>query len=134
MLTVIFKDIINVFNELFKTLNTSNFFIGIMMIILNIGSKYIGEELEKSHKHFFNTKIMRRLIIFTVVFIATKDVLTSLIVTSVFVILVLNLFNTKSNYCILPKSVQKIDTNNDQKISDDEIIKAYQRLQKEGKV
>ena len=134
MLTIIFKDIINVFNELFNTLNTSKFFIGIMMIILNIGSKYIGEELQKSHKNFFNTTIMRRLIIFTVVFIATKDVLISLIVTAIFVILVLNLFNTKSNYCILPKSIQKVDTNNDNEISDDEIIKAYQRLQKKGKV
>lgn len=134
MISILLKDVANVIKELFDTLNNSNFFIGVMMIILNIGSKYIGEELEKSHKNFFNSKIMRRLIIFTIVFIATKDILTSLIVTAVFVILVLNLFNTSSNYCILPKSVKEIDTNNDNEISDEEIIQAYKKLQKEGKV
>lgn len=134
MISILLKDVANVIKELFDTLNNSNFFIGVMMIILNIGSKYIGEELEKSHKNFLNSKIMRRLIIFTIVFIATKDILTSLIVTAVFVILVLNLFNTSSNYCILPKSVKEIDTNNDNEISDEEIIQAYKKLQKEGKV
>ena len=134
MISILLKDVANVIKELFDTLNNSNFFIGVMMIILNIGSKYIGEELEKSHKNFFNSKIMRRLIIFTIVFIATKDILTSLIVTAVFVILVLNLFNTSSNYCILPTSVKEIDTNNDNEISDEEIIQAYNKLQKEGKV
>jgi|TARA_B110000211_G_scaffold136957_1_gene156701 hypothetical protein len=134
MISILLKDVANVIKELFDTLNNSNFFIGVMMIILNIGSKYIGEELEKSHKNFLNSKIMRRLIIFTIVFIATKDILTSLIVTAVFVILVLNLFNTNSNYCILSKSVKEIDTNNDNEISDEEIIQAYKKLQKEGKV
>ena len=133
MLTILFKDIINVIKELFNTLNTSNFFIGIMMILLNIGSKYIEVDLE-NHKQLLNTTIMRRLVIFTIVFIATKDILTSLIVTAVFIILVLNLFNTESKYCILPKSIKDIDLNNDNKISDDEIIKAYEKLKKQGKV
>lgn len=105
-----------------------------MMVLLNIGSKYLEEDLQKSHKLFFNSKIMRRLIIFTIVFIATKDIMTSLIVTAVFVILVLNLFNSESKYCILPKSIQEIDTNNDNIISDEEIIQAYNKLKKEGKV
>jgi hypothetical protein len=133
MLTIILKDIGLVFTEIFNTLNNSNFFIGIMMILLNIGSKYIEVDLQ-SHKQLLNSTIMRRLVIFTIVFIATKDVLTSLIVTAVFIILVLNLFNSDSKYCILPKSVQDIDLNNDNKISDDEIIKAYEKLKQAGKV
>ena len=77
---------------------------------------------------------MRRILIFTIVFIATKDILISLIVTAVFVILVLNLFNQDSPLCILPKSYTDLDTNNDNKISDEEIIQAYERLKKDGKV
>ena len=134
MLTIILKDIWSVIKEVFETLNTSNFFIGIMMVILNIGSKYLAEDLQKSHKLFFNSKIMRRLVIFTIVFIATKDIMTSLIITAIFVILVLNLFNSESQYCILPKSIKDIDTNNDNEISDDEIIQAYNKLKQQGKV
>jgi len=134
MLHIIIQDIIDVFNELVKTLNSSNFFIGIMMIILNIGSKYIEIDLGKNHKQLLNNKIMRRILIFTIVFIATKDILTSFIVTAVFIILVLNLFNQDSALCILPKSFTDLDTDHDNKISDEEIIQAYERLKKEGKV
>ena len=134
MLYLIIEDIIDVFRELIKTLNSSKFFIGIMMIVLNIGSKYIEIDLGKNHKQLLNNKIMRRILIFTIVFIATKDILISLIVTAVFVILVLNLFNQDSPLCILPKSYTDLDTNNDNKISDEEIIQAYERLKKEGKV
>ena len=105
-----------------------------MMIVLNIGSKYIEIDLGKNHKQLLNNKIMRRILIFTIVFIATKDILISLIVTAVFVILVLNLFNQDSPLCILPKSFIDLDTNNDNKISDEEIIQAYERLKKDGKV
>ena len=134
MLYLIIEDIIDVFRELIKTLNSSKFFIGIMMIVLNIGSKYIEIDLGKNHKQLLNNKILRRILIFTIVFIATKDILISLIVTAVFVILVLNLFNQDSPLCILPKSYTDLDTNNDNKISDEEIIQAYERLKKDGKV
>ena len=130
MLYLIIEDIIDVFRELIKTLNSSKFFIGIMMIVLNIGSKYIEIDLGKNHKQLLNNKIMRRILIFTIVFIATKDILISLIVTAVFVILVLNLFNQDSPLCILPKSYTDLDTNNDNKISDEEIIQAYEIIKK----
>jgi hypothetical protein len=134
MLYIIIQDIFDVLAELVKTLNSSKFFVGMMMIILNIGSKYIEIDLGKNQKQLLNNKIMRRILIFTIVFIATKDILISLTVTAVFVILVLNLFNQDSPLCILPKSFIDVDTNNDNKISDKEIIQAYERLKKEGKV
>ena len=134
MLKIIIEDILDVFKELANTLNSSKFFIGIMMIILNIGSKYIEIDLGKNQKQLLNNKIMRRVLIFTIVFIATRDVFISLIVTAIFIILVLNLFNDESKLCILPKSFRKLDTNNDNEISDEEIIQAYERLKKEGKV
>ena len=134
MLYIIIQDIFDVLAELVKTLNSSKFFVGMMMIILNIGSKYIEIDLGKNQKQLLNNKIMRRILIFTIVFIATKDILISLTVTAVFVILVLNLFNQDSPLCILPKSYTDLDTNNDNKISDEEIIQAYERLKKDGKV
>ena len=134
MLYIIIKDILTVFNELFNTLNSNNFFIGIMMIVLNLGSKYIEIDIGNNQKKLLNNKIMRRFLIFTIVFIATRDVMTSLIITAVFIILVLNLFNQDSSLCILPTSFKKLDLNNDNEISDEEIIKAYKLLEKEGKV
>ena len=77
---------------------------------------------------------MRRLVVFAIIFISTRDLKISLILTSCFIILGLNLLNDKSKYCILPKSFYKLDLNSDNNISDEEIRKAYEILRKSGKL
>tara|TARA_B110000046_G_C12833376_1_gene330366 strand:+ start:109 stop:501 length:393 start_codon:yes stop_codon:yes gene_type:complete len=122
-------------NKFFHKLNTSNYFIGLMMIMLNIGSKYFIQEFGASIDFFFNLKIMRRVLIFTVFFVATRDVKTSLIMTAAFIIIALELFNEKSKMCILPQRlIDIIDTNKDGKLSNDEIQHAMRTLKKAGYV
>jgi hypothetical protein len=82
-------------------LNNSKFFAGILMILMNLGSKYISLELSESQDEFFSNVIIRRIMIFTVVFIATKDIIVSFIITSCFIILVSGLFNQNSKYCLI---------------------------------
>ena len=53
-------------------LNNSKFFAGILMILMNLGSKYISLELSESQDEFFSNIIIRRIMIFTVVFIQRK--------------------------------------------------------------
>ena len=122
-------------NRFFDKLNTSNYFIGIMMILLNIGSKYLVKDFGSSIDFFFSIKIIRRLLIFTVFFIATRDVKTSIILTAAFIIIALELFNEKSKRCILPKHIIKmIDTNNDGKLDQEEIQNALSTLKRAGYV
>ena len=122
------------FDELALSINNSKYFYAITMILLNMGAKYIEMDLMESHRRFLSSKLLRRIIIFTVSFVATRDIVASLIITASFVIIVLNLFNEKSKYCILPKSYREIDTNNDGKISPEEIERAYNILKKAGKI
>ncbi len=82
-------------------LNNSKFFAGILMILMNLGSKYISLELSESQDEFFSNIIIRRIMIFTVVFIATKDIIVSFIITACFIILVSGLFNQNSKYCLI---------------------------------
>jgi hypothetical protein len=121
-------------NIITNILNNNKYFYAIMMLMLNIGAKYIEMDLLQSHKQFLSSKIIRRFMIFTVAFIATKDVIASLIITASFVIIVLNLFNSKSKYCLLPSSVKEFDLNNDGELSPQEIKKAYFKLKSEGKI
>lgn len=114
-------------------LNTSPFFYAIVMLLLNLGSKYVDIELPDEHKDFLSNNITRRVVIFTIVFMATRDIITSLIVTCLFIILIFNLLNKKSKYCMLPISFKKIDENQDGIIDNNEIKKAYEILQKHGK-
>ena len=89
----------------FNSLNQSKYFAGIMMIVLNLGSKYITLELSETQDELFKNKIIRRFLVFTVVFVATRDIFVSLIITGIFIILVSGLFNENSYYSILTKPV-----------------------------
>lgn len=102
-------------NQHVFTLNNSKYFAGIMMILLNLGSRYLIMELSESQEQMFNNKIIRRFTIFTIVFIATRDIYVSFILTAIFIIFVSNLFNENSNYCIIKtqKKIFKSVTKND---------------------
>lgn len=89
------------------SLNNSKFVAGITMLVVNLGSKYLAQELSDSQEALFTNVIIRRFVIFTVVFMATKDLVISLVLTAVFIVLVSGLFNENSKYCIIKKRGKK---------------------------
>jgi len=93
--------------KLFDELNNSKYFAGIMMILLNLISKYISLELSETQEEFLNNIIIRRIAIFTIVFVATKDIIISFIITACFIIIVGGLFNEESKYCLIRKKNKK---------------------------
>ena len=95
---------INIVDTGINVLNNSKYFTAIMMLLLNLGSRYISLELSQLHEEILSNTLVRRLLVFTVVFIATRDIKVSLISTAVFIILVSGIFNEDSKYCILPSS------------------------------
>jgi hypothetical protein len=119
-------------NQHVFTLNNSKYFAGIMMILLNLGSRYLIMELSETQEQMFNNVIIRRFIIFTIVFIATRDIYVSLILTAIFIVFVSNLFNENSNYCIIKKQkkIFKSVTKNDYEKAKS-VIKLYE-LQNES--
>ena len=116
-----------------KKLNESKYFFGLMMILLTIGSKYIIIDISENQQKVLSSKIMRRILIFTVVFIATRDVIVSFILTGLVIVIFLNLFHEKSYYCVLPNYLKFLDTNTDGKISEEELNNAINILKKSGK-
>jgi hypothetical protein len=73
-------------------------FTGIMMLVLNVGSRDILHEFSDSDEDYRRNIILRRFAIFAVCFIGTRDVIHSLILTSAFVVLATGLHHTKSVY------------------------------------
>jgi hypothetical protein len=121
------------FDIFMKDLGTNKLLIGVFMIFMNIGSRYIELKLTKGQEMILKN-IAREVLIFTIAFIHTKDLIISFIITGVFIILANFIFNEKSKYSILPEKYKKlaslIDTNNDNVISENEINKAYDILKK----
>ena len=117
-----------------ESLNNNKYFAGIIMILLNIGSKYTTIELSKTQKQFFKSSIFRQLMIFTIIWSSTKDVIISLILTASFHVLTNYLFNEKCKYCIIPKRWQQfeevLDLDKNGIITDNEVKRAISILKK----
>ena len=132
----IFNNFSESFNNVINSINQNKFMVAFSLILLNIGSKYINLNFTKGQEILIKS-ISREILIFAISFIASRDIIVSLIITFVFSISIKFLFNENSNYCILPSNfknlVPLLDTNNDNKISKEEINKAIQILEKAKK-
>ena len=117
----------------FNNISTSKLFLGLMMIFMNLGSRYIEIKLTKGQEMILKN-IAREVLIFTIAFMGSRDIFVALILTAVFIILSNFVFNENSSYCVLPEKYKKltkvIDTNNDGKVSQDELDKAYDILRR----
>jgi len=127
-----FTDSINSINNLKQDLNTNKLLAGFVMIVMNIGSRYIELKLTKGQELLLKN-IAREVLIFTIAFINTKDIVSSIIITLIFIILANYLLNEESKYNILPnkyKQLSQITSNNDKIVSDYDISNAYETLKK----
>ena len=70
-------------------------FAGIMMLLLNVGSRYITHEYSSNDEEYHQNIFMRRLAIFAVCFVGTRNIVTSILLTAGFVILASGLFRGK---------------------------------------
>ena len=77
---------------------TNLFFIGIMMLILNIGSRHIVHEFSDNDEEYRQNILLRRIAIFAACFVGTRDIIVSLILTAAFVVLSTGLYHAKSIY------------------------------------
>jgi glucan phosphoethanolaminetransferase (alkaline phosphatase superfamily) len=109
-------------NGTLNNLNTSKYFAGLMILFLNLSSRYLALELSESQQQMLSNKVIRRFIIFTVVFVATRDVWVSIIVTAIFIVLVAGLFNENSKYCVITKPVIK-------EVTEDDLVEAKKVIQ-----
>lgn len=111
-------------------LNTNKYLAGIAMIMFSIGSRYIVIDMSKNTETLLKTKIMRRLTLFSIFFVGTRDVFASLILTSVFLVITMGLFNEDSGYCIIPKSFEDNVFTPEEYAMSKRIINEYEKINK----
>jgi hypothetical protein len=79
-------------------INTNPYFIGLMMLLLNLGGRFLGLEISKEQERFFQHPWVRRALFFTVLFVATRNIMVALVMT-IFVVLFMSiLFNENSSF------------------------------------
>ena len=127
-------DYVKQFHKGVQNLNNNIYFAGIIMIILNIGAKFITIELSPTQEAFVRNNIGRQLLIFSIVWMGTKNIYVSLTLTAVFIILSDFLLNEHSNFCILPQEwitiKDSLDRNGDGQVSNAELDHAISILKR----
>jgi hypothetical protein len=115
-------------------LNNSKFFAGVIMILLNIGSKFITIQFSKSTEEYMKYSVTKQLLVFAMAWMGTRDIYTALGLTAVFTILSDYLFNEESALCMVPYKYRVlhklVDTNEDGVVSEPELAAAIAVLEK----
>jgi hypothetical protein len=104
----------------------STVLIGICILIMNLGGIYIRKELPDYMDDVLNTPLIRRIIVFTVVLVYTKDIETSIIITIIFIIFIKFLLNKDSKFCILSeKHLKQKNISHEEYLQANRTIKQY---------
>ena len=110
-------------------LSNSKLFSGSIMLLTNIGGKYLSIDLpENMEKLFSKYFILRLLVLFSIFFMATRDIKSSILLSLLFFIVIKFFINEKSSYCLLSIENEKKDINKN--ISQEEFLKAKKIINK----
>tara|TARA_B110000879_G_scaffold212018_1_gene306566 strand:- start:849 stop:1316 length:468 start_codon:yes stop_codon:yes gene_type:complete len=123
-----------------QRINDSKVFAGLMIITLNIVSKYVNIGLSKSMESYLKYTFSRQLLVFSIAWMGTRDIYIAFFITFVFAICTEYLFNEDSVFCVLSEDFQDYHTTlidndvaNSDKVTDDDVQKAKDILEKAKK-
>jgi hypothetical protein len=97
-----FTDIFSLFHDNVKVMNNSKLFAGLMIIILNVSSKFVTIKLSKSMEAYLKYTFSRNILIFAIAWMGTRDIYIALGITILFIVFMDYLLNEDSPYCCLP--------------------------------
>ena len=129
-----FMNLFGYINHHVMYLNNIKFFAGIIMILLNVGSKFITIQFSKSTEEYMKYSLSKQILVFAMAWMGTRDIYAGLGLTAVFTILSEHLFNEESTLCIVPHKYRVldklVDTNDDGVVSEPELAAAIIVLEK----
>jgi hypothetical protein len=109
-----------------QAINNSKIFAGLMIITLNIVSKFANFKLSKTLESYFKFTFSRQILVFAIAWMGTRDIYIALIITVVFVIVTEYLFHEESPFFVLSEefkdyhiSMLENETNNTNVTTDD---------------
>jgi len=116
--------------DVLDVLNQNTYMSAFSMLLMNLGSRYIAMDISKAQEQILKHQVFRRITLFCIFYVATRHLLTSLMLTAVFIFINSCILHEESMLCILPHSARQVDA---AKISDDEynaakkVVDAYEK-------
>jgi len=89
--------------------NTNPYFIGITMLLLNLGGRFLAMEITKEQEKFFQQTWVRGLLLFVVVFVATRNILVAFWLSIIVMIILRLLLNENSQFYLFGREGTKTE-------------------------
>lgn len=134
-----FSSLFSYLNDHVSALNNSKFFAGLMIILLNISSKFVTIRLSKTMESYLKYTFSRNILVFAIAWMGTRDIYIAAAMVLAFIIVMDYLLNENSVYCCLPEQFMDYhislleENNNNERISDEDIQKATELLERAKK-
>ena len=109
-----------------QSINKSKLFAGLIIITLNIASKFVTIKLSKTVESYLKNTFSKQILVFAIAWMGTRDIYIAIIITTIFTILMEYLLNEDSKFCILPQHFMDyhISLLDNDIVSDEEIKQA----------
>lgn len=96
-----------------EALNSNKFFLGVMLILINIGSRHLVDEFSADPQEYSRNLVLRRLAVFAVCFVGTHDLVVSILLTAGFIIIATGV-SLRNREGMKNKKVDPVDSKADQ--------------------
>lgn len=96
----------NPIDLLMASVNTNPYFIGIMMLLLNLGGRFLSLEISKDQEKFLSKPAVRRFFLFAVLFVATRNLVVALGLSVIVILMLAYLFNENSDLCLWKSCIE----------------------------
>lgn len=97
-----------------SSINTNPYFIGLMMLLLNLGGRFLSLEITKEQEKFLSQPMVRRFFLFAVLFVATRNIVIAAGLAILVILLLGYLFNENSSLCLWKPCVSENFTDQQQ--------------------
>ena len=118
-------------------INNSKVFAGLMIITLNIVSKFVNIKLSKTMESYLKFTFSRNILVFAIAWMGTRDIYIALLIMILFILVTEHFFHEDSALFILPSDFKEYHINlldneiqNKDEVTEEEIIKAKAVLEK----
>lgn len=104
-----------------EILNDNKLFLGIMLIVINIWSRYLVDELSTNPDEYNRNLVLRRIAVFAVCFVGTRDIVISLLLTAGFIIIAQGVSSRSREGMENKKKMEESEKKVDQPATDESI-------------
>lgn len=123
-----------------QILNGSKVFAGVMIILLNLSTRFVNFKLSKTTEAYLKNTFSTQVLVFAIAWMGSRDIYIALLVTSVFILFTEYLFNEDSEFCVFSEEFQNYHNSKQERekedtedVSEEDIIKAKRVLDKAKK-